>query len=210
MTNKPWRLADHVVGKNLFLSTDHIQVMDNLLSAISSHYPCCLLCCENPALLDYYAKIFLRRMSQGPGGSVSTEVETIEASAEDGFLDKLNTLLEDISLEQALSLTDAPLPRRCVIISRVENLSAENEEALRYLIRDFPATNLAYLFTASGRDVQSGSLMPLFRPSLKELHIEVPDVLALTEIHVAVQKSSKAAAIDKLLTRLFSEPMKSG
>jgi hypothetical protein len=210
MSNKPWRLADHVVGKNLFLSSDHIQVMDSLVSAINGNYPCCLLHCENPALLDYYAKIFTRRMTQGNARGPGIEVETIPASADDSFLDKLNMLIEDISLDQAISLTDAAVPRRCVIISRVENLSTENEEALRYLLRDFPATNLAYLLTASGPCADAEKLVPLFRPSLKHLRIDVPDVLALTEIHVAVQKSSKAGAIDKLLTRLFSEPMKSG
>ncbi|MFN3239690.1 MAG: hypothetical protein ACE37D_21930 [Pseudomonadales bacterium] len=207
MDHEPWLLADHVVGKSLFFSKTHLQAIASLVHALQGNKPCCLLRCINPALLDYYTKIIARQLIEDSAfvDDMRIEVDRVTASGDDSFLDTVSQLIEGISLDQALSLTESSVARRCLMISQAEKLGPENEEALHYLIRDFPATNLAYLFTTSQPVNKSTGFLPLFRPSLLELQLESPDKEALTRIRSAVQHSRKGAAIEKLMQRLFSD-----
>lgn len=205
MNTNQWKLADHIIGRNLFLTKDHLKAVKGIIRTLRSTDPRCLVRCDNQALLNYYTRIIakLLKTTQDGGGNEGIDVEVVAASSGDGFLDAINRQIEDIGLEQAVSLTDSSVARRCLIVTNAENLGRENEEALRYLLKDFPAINLACLFSTSLSPEMSDGLLSLFQPAPAEYRIDIPSAELLAEIRHAASSTRNEQAVVKLLDRLF-------
>jgi hypothetical protein len=207
MSTERWKLANHVIGRNLFLTKGHLQVVKSVMRTLRSADRC-IVRCENQALLNYYVRIIskLLMLSNGADDHAAIDVEIVPASSGDGFLDAINRQIEDVGLEQAVSLTDSSVSRRCLIVTDVENLGRENEEALRYLLKDFPAINLACLFSTSLPTAAADNVLPMFKPALDEHEIEIPGEQILDQIRQAAAGSRNGPSIIKLLDRLFAAP----
>lgn len=202
MNTNQWKLAEHIIGRNLFLTKGHLQTVKGAIRTLRGIDPRCVLRCDNQALLGYYVKIIsklLTTVHQGVGDD-GVSIEIVEGSSGDAFLDAINSQIDDIKLEQAVSLTDASAPRRFLIVNKAENLGSENEQALRYLLRDFPAINLACLYTTT---LPAAEAVTMLQPAPAHYQLDIPGEETIAQIRRAARNSRNGSSIAKLLDRIF-------
>ena len=93
--------------------------------------------------VDHYGKIFLNRLKMRSG----LAVETFMPVSTDALIARFNTMLADVSVEEARD-DNAPMQGRVIVVNDLHAIDGENLSLLMRLISDFPSLNVRLVFLA--------------------------------------------------------------
>ncbi len=93
--------------------------------------------------VDHYGKLFLNRLKMRSG----LAVETFMPVSTDVLIARFNSMLGDISVEEARD-DKAPMPGRVIVVNDLRAIDGENLSLLMRLISDFPSLNVRLVFLA--------------------------------------------------------------
>jgi hypothetical protein len=93
--------------------------------------------------VDHYGKIFLNRLKMRSG----LAVETFMPVSTDALIARFNTMLGDVSVEEARD-DKASMQGRVIVVNDLHAIDGENLSLLMRLISDFPSLNVRLVFLA--------------------------------------------------------------
>ncbi|MEE2820390.1 MAG: hypothetical protein VX915_01415, partial [Pseudomonadota bacterium] len=93
--------------------------------------------------VDHYGKLFLNRLKMRSG----LAVETFMPVSTDALIARFNSMLGDVSVEEARD-DKAPMPGRVIVVNDLRAIDGENLSLLMRLISDFPSLNVRLVFLA--------------------------------------------------------------
>ena len=91
--------------------------------------------------VDHYGKIFLNRLKMRSG----LAVETFMPVSTDALIARFNTMLGDVSIEEARD-DKAPMQGRVIVVNDLHAIDGESLSLLMRLISDFPSLNVRLVF----------------------------------------------------------------
>ena len=91
--------------------------------------------------VDHYGKIFLNRLKMRSG----LAVETFMPVSTDALIARFNTMLGDVSIEEARD-DKAPMQGRVIVVNDIHAIDGESLSLLMRLISDFPSLNVRLVF----------------------------------------------------------------
>ena len=93
--------------------------------------------------VDHYGKLFLNRLKMRSG----LAVETFMPVSTDALIARFNSMLSDVSVEEARD-DKAPMLGRVIVVNDLHAIDGENLSLLMRLISDFPSLNVRLVFLA--------------------------------------------------------------
>ena len=151
---------------------------------------------SNEAVLDHYCRMLIARMRDVE----NFELEVFLPVNTDSLLSRFNTMLAEISMEQA---TKPPVPDQPVRLLVINDARAVNEEQwglLARLLSDFPGVNvrLVLVINKSGWPAHEKLLNSLGR-RMHRWVVEVPAMDEARELLLAAQESGYTSETEALL-----------
>jgi hypothetical protein len=138
----PMNLLFGEAGEIFFRETDNGR-MNRLFETVVKDGLHLLMTSQLNGPVDHYGKIFLNRLKMRSG----LAVETFLPVSTDALIARFNTMLGDISVEEARD-DKAPMQGRVIVVNDLHAIDGESLSLLMRLISDFPSLNVRLVFLA--------------------------------------------------------------
>ena len=138
----PMNLLFGEAGEIFFRETDNGR-MNRLFETVVKDGLHLLMTSQLNGPVDHYGKIFLNRLKMRSG----LAVETFLPVSTDALIARFNTMLGDVSLEEARD-DKAPMQGRVIVVNDLHAIDGESLSLLMRLISDFPSLNVRLVFLA--------------------------------------------------------------
>jgi hypothetical protein len=138
----PMNLLFGEAGEIFFRETDNGR-MNRLFETVVKDGLHLLMTSQLNGPVDHYGKIFLNRLKMRSG----LAVETFLPVSTDALIARFNTMLGDVSVEEARD-DKAPMQGRVIVVNDLHAIDGESLSLLMRLISDFPSLNVRLVFLA--------------------------------------------------------------
>ena len=138
----PTNLLFGEAGEIFFRESDNSR-MNRLFETVVNDGLHLLMTSQLNGPVDHYGKLFLNRLKMRSG----LAVETFMPVSTDALLARFNSMLSDVSVEEARD-DKAPMPGRVIVVNDLHAIDGENLSLLMRLISDFPSLNVRLVFLA--------------------------------------------------------------
>ncbi|MDC0088671.1 SPOR domain-containing protein [Porticoccaceae bacterium] len=151
---------------------------------------------SNEAVLDHYCRMLIARMRDVE----NFELEVFLPVNTDSLLSRFNTMLAEISMEQATKPPAPDQPVRLLVINDARAVNEEQWGLLARLLSDFPGVNvrLVLVINKSGWPAHEKLLNSLGR-RMHRWVVEVPAMDEARELLLAAQESGYTSETEALL-----------
>ena len=136
----PANLLFGEAGEIFFRESDNIR-MNRLFETVVNDGFHLLMTSQLNGPVDHYGKLFLNRLKMRSG----LAVETFMPVSTDALIARFNSMLGDVSVEDARD-DKAPMPGRVIVVNDLHAIDGENLSLLMRLISDFPSLNVRLVF----------------------------------------------------------------
>ena len=138
----PTNLLFGEAGEIFFRESDNSR-MNRLFETVVNDGLHLLMTSQLNGPVDHYGKLFLNRLKMRSG----LAVETFMPVSTDALIARFNSMLTDVSVEEARD-HKAPMPGRVIVVNDLHAIDGENLSLLMRLISDFPSLNVRLVFLA--------------------------------------------------------------
>jgi hypothetical protein len=138
----PTNLLFGEAGEIFFRESDNSR-MNRLFETVVNDGLHLLMTSQLNGPVDHYGKLFLNRLKMRSG----LAVETFMPVSTDALIARFNSMLSDVSVEEARD-DNAPMPGRVIVVNDLHAIDGENLSLLMRLISDFPSLNVRLVFLA--------------------------------------------------------------
>ncbi len=138
----PTNLLFGEAGEIFFRESDNSR-MNRLFETVVNDGLHLLMTSQLNGPVDHYGKLFLNRLKMRSG----LAVETFMPVSTDALIARFNSMLGDVSVEEARD-DKVPLPGRVIVVNDLRAIDGENLSLLMRLISDFPSLNVRLVFLA--------------------------------------------------------------
>ncbi len=138
----PTNLLFGEAGEIFFRESDNSR-MNRLFKTVVNDGLHLLMTSQLNGPVDHYGKLFLNRLKMRSG----LAVETFMPVSTDALIARFNSMLSDVSVEEARD-DRAPMPGRVIVVNDLHAIDGENLSLLMRLISDFPSLNVRLVFLA--------------------------------------------------------------
>ncbi len=138
----PTNLLFGETGEIFFRESDNSR-MNRLFETVVNDGLHLLMTSQLNGPVDHYGKLFLNRLKMRSG----LAVETFMPISTDALIARFNSMLGDVSVEEARD-DKAPMPGRVIVVNDLRAIDGENLSLLMRLISDFPSLNVRLVFLA--------------------------------------------------------------
>ena len=138
----PTNLLFGEAGEIFFRESDNSR-MNRLFETVVNDGLHLLMTSQLNGPVDHYGKLFLNRLKMRSG----LAVETFMPVSTDALIARFNSMLGDVSVEEARD-DKAPMPGRVIVVNDLRAIDGENLSLLMRLISDFPSLNVRLVFLA--------------------------------------------------------------
>jgi len=138
----PTNLLFGEAGEIFFRESDNSR-MNRLFETVVNDGLHLLMTSQLNGPVDHYGKLFLNRLKMRSG----LAVETFMPISTDALIARFNSMLSDVSVEEARD-DKAPMPGRVIVVNDLHAIDGENLSLLMRLISDFPSLNVRLVFLA--------------------------------------------------------------
>ncbi len=138
----PTNLLFGEAGEIFFRESDNSR-MNRLFETVVNDGLHLLMTSQLNGPVDHYGKLFLNRLKMRSG----LAVETFMPVSTDALIARFNSMLSDVSVEEARD-DKAPMPGRVIVVNDLHAIDGENLSLLMRLISDFPSLNVRLVFLA--------------------------------------------------------------
>ncbi len=138
----PTNLLFGEAGEIFFRESDNSR-MNRLFETVVNDGLHLLMTSQLNGPVDHYGKLFLNRLKMRSG----LAVETFMPVSTDALIARFNSMLGDVSVEDARD-NKAPMPGRVIVVNDLHAIDGENLSLLIRLISDFPSLNVRLVFLA--------------------------------------------------------------
>jgi hypothetical protein len=138
----PMNLLFGETGEIFFRETDNGR-MNRLFETVVKDGLHLLMTSQLNGPVDHYGKMFLNRLKMRSG----LAVETFLPVSTDALIARFNTMLGDVSVEEARD-DKAPMQGRVIVVNDLHAIDGESLSLLMRLISDFPSLNVRLVFLA--------------------------------------------------------------
>ena len=136
----PRNLLFGEAGEIFFRESDNSR-MNRLFETVVNDGLHLLMTSQLNGPVDHYGKIFLNRLKMRSG----LAVETFMPVSTDALIARFNTMLGDVSIEEARD-DKAPMHGRVIVVNDLHAIDGESLSLLMRLISDFPSLNVRLVF----------------------------------------------------------------
>ena len=136
----PTNLLFGEAGEIFFRESDNSR-MNRLFETVVNDGLHLLMTSQLNGPVDHYGKLFLNRLKMRSG----LAVETFMPVSTDALIARFNSMLGDVSVEEARD-DKVPLPGRVIVVNDLRAIDGENLSLLMRLISDFPSLNVRLVF----------------------------------------------------------------
>ncbi len=138
----PTNLLFGEAGEIFFRESDNSR-MNRLFETVVNDGLHLLMTSQLNGPVDHYGKLFLNRLKMRSG----LAVETFMPVSTDALIARFNSMLSDVSVEEARD-DKARMPGRVIVVNDLHAIDGENLSLLMRLISDFPSLNVRLVFLA--------------------------------------------------------------